>query len=427
MNILVVGTGYVGTTTGLIFAEHGHKVTGVDIDENKIVNLQAGKLHFYEKGLEELLNKHLQQNNITFTTHIEQCIGDHDVIYICVGTPQKEDGSANLRYLEEVARSIGKYMNGYKTIVTKSTVPVGTAEKVTKWIEEEQVTLYEFDVVSNPEFLREGSALHDALNPDRIVVGALTKRAFEQMRSLFGKVTCPYVETTPRAAELIKYAANSFLALKISYINELARLCDQLNINVKDVAMGMGLDKRIGSQFLGAGIGYGGSCFPKDVNALLNTGHVNAVPLTILKSAVEVNQTQPFYVLKKMEHVLGNWIGKTVAVLGLSFKAGTDDMRESPSLIVIDYLLKQGVHVKVHDPVVRWSSDKVLQFQSIEETIADSDAVLICTDWNQYKEFSWGAVKTLMKEPIIFDGRNCLDQEELQNLAVVYHGVACQL
>lgn len=424
MNILVVGTGYVGTTTSLLFAQLGHKVTGHDIDVKKIEHLQTGKLHFYEAGLEDLLKQQLKQKNISFTTNIEEGIINNDMIYICVGTPQQEDGSANLMYIEQVAKSIGTWMNGYKTIVTKSTVPVGTAEKITGWIKESQEKSHEFDVVSNPEFLREGSALYDALHPDRIVVGASTERAFQKMRELFGEVMCPYLETTTRSSELIKYAANSFLALKISYSNELARLCDQLNINVTDVAKGMGLDKRIGTSFLGAGIGYGGSCFPKDVNSLLDTAQSYSVPLTILKSAIEVNQTQPFYVLERMEHVVGGWKGKTIAVLGLSFKADTDDMRESPSLRIVEFLFKQGVTVKVHDPVANLMSDKVNQYESIEETVSDADAALICTDWLEYKKFAWESVKEKMKQSIILDGRNCLNAEELKRLGFTYTGVS---
>lgn len=424
MDILVVGTGYVGTTTALIFAEQGHRVTGLDVDTTKIENLQAGKLHFYETGLEELLNKHLQQKNIVFTTNIEKEIQNNEIIYICVGTPQKEDGSANLIYVEQVAKSIGKLMNGYKTVVTKSTVPVGTAEKVTEWIKDSQIVPYEYDVVSNPEFLREGSALYDALHPDRIVVGALTERAFQKMREVFGEVSCPYLETTPRASELIKYAANSFLALKISYINELARLCDRLNINVTDVAKGMGLDKRIGTSFLGAGIGYGGSCFPKDVNALLDAANQYGVALSILKSAVNVNKAQPFYVLEKMKQVLGGLEGKTIAILGLAFKANTDDTREASSLIVIDYLLKEGVNIKIHDPVVTLPSSYFKQYETVEETVTNADAVLICTDWSQYKDFAWETIKDKIANPIIFDGRNCLNAEKIKRLGFIYRGVA---
>jgi len=423
MNILVVGTGYVGTTTALIFAEQGHLVTGLDVDIGKIESLREGKLYFYETGLEALLNKHLQRKSLKFTTNVKEAIEENEMIYICVGTPQKQDGSANLVYVKQVAKSIGTFMNGYKTIVTKSTVPVETAERVADWVRESQTVPYEFDVVSNPEFLREGSALYDALHPDRIVVGASTERAFTKMRKLFGNVACPYIETTTRASELIKYAANAFLALKISYINELARLCDELGINVTEVAKGMGLDKRIGTSFLGAGIGYGGSCFPKDVNALLNKATERSMPLSILQSAVNVNSQQPFYFLGKMEAVLGGWSQKTIAVLGLSFKADTDDMREPPSLVIIDYLLQKGVQVKVHDPVCTLSSQNAQQCASIEETLTDADAVLICTDWSQYKTAQWSALKEKMRKPVIFDGRNCLPSAEMRSQGIAYYGV----
>ncbi len=424
MNILVIGTGYVGTTTALVFAEQGHQVMGVDIDEKKISSLKAGKLHFYEEGLEELLCKHLAQNNICFTTNMEEAIRKNEIIYICVGTPSKQDGSADLTYVEQVARSIGTYMNEYKVVVTKSTVPVGTAEKVTNWIIESKQAAHEFDVVSNPEFLREGSALYDALHPDRIVVGAASPKAFGKMKGLFDNVKSPYMETTQRAAELIKYAANSFLALKISYINELARLCDQLNININDVAKGMGLDNRIGTSFLGAGIGYGGSCFPKDVNALLDTANQYSASLSILEKAIQVNKTQPVYMLEKMKNIIGDLKGKNIAVLGLSFKANTDDIRESPSLIIIDYLLKEGVNVKTHDPVVTSYSACFKQYQTVEEAVTNADAVLICTDWSQYKDFAWETIKDKITNPIIFDGRNCLNAEKMKCLGFIYRGVA---
>ncbi|MFB9762686.1 UDP-glucose dehydrogenase family protein [Ectobacillus funiculus] len=423
MKILVIGTGYVGTTTALVFAENGHKVTGLDMDTKKIESLTAGNLHFYETGLEELLRKHLQNEMVQFTTNVEKAIQENDMIYICVGTPQNEDGSANLTYIEQVAKNVGKFMKGYKLVVTKSTVPVGTAEKVTNWIRGSQTSPHEFDVVSNPEFLREGSALYDALNPDRIVVGASTERAFQKMRELFGNVTCSYVETAPKAAELIKYAANAFLALKISYINELARLCDELNINVTEIATGIGLDKRIGTSFLRASLGYGGSCFPKDVNALLDTANQNSVSLSILESAVNVNKTQPFYVLEKMKEMLGGWEGKKVAVLGLSFKAGTDDMRESPSLIIIDYLIKKGVNVSVHDPVATFYTEYVSQHETVEKTVIDADAILICTDWPEYELLDWMSIKEVLRNPMIFDGRNMLNAEKLKRLGFLYQGI----
>lgn len=422
MKILIVGTGYVGTTTGLIFCEMGHQVTGLDLDINKINALQAGKLHFYEPGLDTLLIKHVEANNIHFTNQTEAAIRDNDIIFICVGTPQGADGNADLRFVKSVAESIGQYMNQYKVIVTKSTVPVGTAELVTGWIRNTQKTPIPFDVVSNPEFLREGSALTDALNPDRIVIGTTSEKSRKLLRELYQNFSCPMVETNPKASEMIKYAANSFLALKISYINELAKLCDELQINVNDVSKGIGLDHRIGPQFLKAGMGYGGSCFPKDVNALIETAKKNSNPLSILESVVKVNKEQPLYFVKKIKQALGGELqGKTFAVLGLSFKANTDDTRESPSLLLIDRLLEEKANIRVHDPIVQSAMN---QFAAVEETVTGADAIVLCTDWDDYKNLNWHSLKSLMKQPYIFDGRNMLNKRIVETAGFNYLGIA---
>ncbi|MED3622538.1 UDP-glucose dehydrogenase family protein [Neobacillus thermocopriae] len=429
MKILVIGTGYVGTTTSLIFCEKGHQVTGLDLDDRKIQALTSGKLHFYEPGLEELLTKHITNKNISFTTDTETAIKENDVIFICVGTPMGKEGSADLTFVKNVAESIGRYMNRYKVVVTKSTVPVGTAEKVTNWIIKNQPTPISFDVVSNPEFLREGSALYDALYPDRIVIGTTSEKARTIMEELYKDFQCPVVQTNPKASEMIKYAANSFLAMKISYINELARLCDRLGINVNDVSKGIGLDHRIGPLFLRAGMGYGGSCFPKDVNALLQTAKENGQLLSILDSVVKVNASQPLYFMEKIQQALGGDLqGKTIAVLGLSFKANTDDTRESPSLIIIENLLGDQVTVRAHDPVVHLDnsplSEVVQQFETVAETVSGTDAVILCTDWEDYKSLNWGELKPLMKQPYIFDGRNMLDKREVESLGFHYIGIA---
>ncbi|WHY76962.1 UDP-glucose/GDP-mannose dehydrogenase family protein [Neobacillus sp. WH10] len=424
MKILIVGTGYVGTTTGLIFCEMGHQVTGLDLDDHKIKALQAGKLHFYEPGLEDLLSKHVTAQNIMFTKNSKRAIEENDLIFICVGTPQCDDGSADLTYVKSVAESISIYMNRYKVIVTKSTVPVGTANLVTKWIKESQDEQIPFDVVSNPEFLREGSALHDALNPDRIVIGTTSETASKLMKELYQNFPCPIIETNPKASEMIKYAANSFLAMKISYINELARVCDDLKINVKDVSKGVGLDHRIGPHFLKAGMGYGGSCFPKDVNALIQIAKENGKPLSILESVVQVNEGQPRYFIDKMKQAFGGDLkNKIIAVLGLAFKANTDDTRESPSLNLIDRLKVEQAKVKVHDPIVKMAGHSD-QFPVIEETVADADALVICTDWDEYKNLDWERLKLLMNQPYIFDGRNILDKGILESLGFHYVGVA---
>ncbi|WML24832.1 UDP-glucose/GDP-mannose dehydrogenase family protein [Neobacillus sp. OS1-33] len=423
MKILIIGTGYVGTTTGLIFCEMGHKVTGLDLDEQKIQALRAGNLYFYEPGLEELLTKHLQTNQLAFTNDTETAIKDNDLIFICVGTPQAPDGSADLTYVKKVAKSIGQHLNQYKVIVTKSTVPVGTAKLVTSVIQENQTFPIPFDVVSNPEFLREGSALEDALHPDRIVIGTTSETARTIMRELYKDFHCPIVETHPKASEMIKYAANSFLALKISYINELARVCDKLSINVNDISNGIGLDHRINPHFLKAGMGYGGSCFPKDVNSLIQTAKELGNPLSILEAVVKVNAEQPVYFIEKMKQSLGSDLkNKTIAVLGLSFKANTDDTRESPSLILIDKLLEEQATIKTHDPIVKMGVPH--QFLTIEETVAGADALVICTDWDDYKNLNWQSLKTLMKQPYIFDGRNMLDKEKVEKLGFYYFGMA---
>ncbi|WP_413306915.1 UDP-glucose/GDP-mannose dehydrogenase family protein [Bacillus sp. 1P10SD] len=422
MKILIVGTGYVGTTTGLIFCEMGHQVTGLDLDENKIKALEAGKLHFYEPGLEDLLIKHIAAKNISFTKKTKKAVKENDVIFICVGTPQGTDGSADLTFVKNVAESIGTNMDNYKVIVTKSTVPVGTAELVTKWIREKQNDPIPFDVVSNPEFLREGSAVLDALNPDRIVIGTTSEKARAIMRDLYKDFHCPIVETNPRASEMIKYAANSFLALKISYINELARLCNRLQINVNDVSKAIGLDHRIGPHFLNAGLGYGGSCFPKDVSALIQVARQNGRPLSILESAAKVNKEQTDYFIEKIKQVLGgNLQSKTIAVLGVAFKANTDDTREAPSLVLIKQLQEEKVNLRVHDPIVKLESG---QFPTVAETVTGADAVVLCTDWDDYKALDWASLKPLMNQPCIFDGRNMIDKRLVESLGFNYLGIA---
>lgn len=423
MKILIIGTGYVGTTTGLIFCELGHKVTGLDLDELKIQALQNGNLHFYEPGLEDLLKKHTQARNINFTKETTTAIKENDVIFICVGTPQGSDGRADLTFVKNVAKSIGQHINQYKVIVTKSTVPVGTAELVTRVIKENQTAPHPFDVVSNPEFLREGSALKDALNPDRIVIGTTSEAAKIIMRELYKDFHCPIVETHPKASEMIKYAANSFLALKISYMNEVARVCDKLTINVNDVSNGIGLDHRINPHFLKAGMGYGGSCFPKDVNALIHTAKEHGSPLSILEAVVKVNTEQPSYFIEKIKQALGGDLkNKTIAVLGLSFKANTDDTRESPSFVLIDRLVEEQATIKTHDPMVK--SGATHQYMTVEETITGADALVLCTDWDEYKNLNWQSLKPLMKQPYIFDGRNIIDKEKVKKLGFQYYGIS---
>ena len=423
MNILIIGSGYVGTTTGLVFCEMGHHVTGLDIDEEKVKKLQSGVLHFFEPGLEELLIKHTQNNNITFTTNTVKAIKENDIIFICVGTPQGADGSADLGFVKGAAKEIGKHMENYKIIVNKSTVPVGTAESVSKWIKENQKTNVPFDVLSNPEFLREGSALNDALNPDRVVIGSSNEKAGEIIKALYKGLQCPIIQTSTKAAELIKYASNSFLALKISYINELSRLAKKLNIHIDDISEGVGLDHRIGKNFLKAGIGYGGSCFPKDISALLYTAYKHNAELSILNAAKKVNETQHIYFIKLIRNILGEIKGKTIAVLGLAFKANTDDTRESPAIKIINELVSEGANVTCYDPIAKIATGIATQYSTIEDAIKNCDAVIICTEWQEFQNTDWEKQKSFMKNPIIIDGRNILEKSKMEMIGFNYYHI----
>ncbi|NBD27340.1 UDP-glucose dehydrogenase family protein [Paenibacillus glycinis] len=427
MNILIIGTGYVGATTAMVFAESGWQVTGLDIDAGKIERLRQGRLHFHEPGLEDLIAKHVRSGRLLFTTDSETAIADHDVIFICVGTPSRPDGNADLRYIRQAAEDIGRAMNGYKLVVTKSTVPVGTQEQVKAWIESAQRQPYRFDVASNPEFLREGKAVEDALRPDRIVIGTDSARATRQLRTLYGSFRCPWIVTKPRTAELIKYASNAFLATKISYMNELAKLCDELEVNVKEVADGMGLDPRIGPSFLQAGLGYGGSCFPKDVSELVMTSRKHEVNLRILDQVMEVNQGQFAYLLDKARARLGSLAGKEIAVLGLAFKPDTDDIREAPALRMIDRLLLEQASVRLYDPVAalpdRSSYRDVTVCSTPEEALLGAEAVMLCTEWTEFAELDWAQAKAFLEQPNFFDGRNMLDAGRMRGMGYFYQSI----
>lgn len=428
MNILVIGTGYVGTTTALVFAEMGWKVTGLDVDPLRIRLLRQGKLHFYEPGLEDLLIKHLGTRRIRFTTNKKKAIQDNELIFICVGTPSLPDGSADLRYVKQVAEDIGRHMNGDKLIINKSTVPVGTQERVAAWTRDAQTTAYPFEVASNPEFLREGKALMDALQPDRIIIGTNSDDAAQRLGKLYKPMQCPIMVTTPRTAEFIKYAANAFLATKISFINEVARLSDRLGVNVKEVAYGIGLDNRIGPSFLQAGIGYGGSCFPKDVAALLNMADHNGVEQELLKKVVHVNQTQPLYMLQKVRERVGALAEKRIALLGLAFKPDTDDIREAPAIRMIQVLRNEKAYVQVYDPIAALppelvDDESVVFGSSPEETMEGADAAIICTEWPVFLNIDWDQVKDSMKAPNLFDGRNMLDADRMKDIGFYYQGI----
>ncbi|SMF89469.1 UDPglucose 6-dehydrogenase [Paenibacillus uliginis N3/975] len=427
MDILVVGTGYVGTTTALVLAEMGWNVTGLDSDQIKLNLLLQGRIPFYEEGLEDLLEKHLQSDKINFTSITDQAIKHNDVIFICVGTPSRSDGNADLQYVKQVAMDIGRYMNSYKLIVIKSTVPVGTQEMVEQWIRSAQSHVSPFDVASNPEFLREGKALSDALYPDRIIIGTDSDRAAELLKELYQTMQCPVVVTAPKTAELIKYAANAFLVTKISYINELSRLCDKLGVNVKEVAHGIGLDPRIGSSFLRAGIGYGGSCFPKDVSALLRLANDQDTPLTLLKQAVSVNQTQYLHLLEKARTRIGAFNGKKISILGLAFKPDTDDIREAPAIRIIQKLLSERALISVHDPIAKLPQEliheSVTSFSSPEQALEGADAVFLCTEWKTYLSIDWVHIKQIMNQPNLFDGRNLLNAKVMEGMGYYYQGV----
>jgi UDPglucose 6-dehydrogenase len=429
MSILIMGTGYVGITTAIMFAELGILATGFDSNAAKIALLNQGHLPFYEKDLEPLLVKHLAQRTVRFVQDEQAAIEEHSVIFLCVGTPSNSDGSVNLFAIKQASEWIGKYMREQTLVVIKSTVPVGVNERVSEWIASKQTTPIPFDVVMNPEFLREGSALADALAPDRIVVGSDSAEAANRVLSLYTKINCPKIVTAPKAAVMIKYASNAFLATKISFINELARLCDGLEIDIAEISQGMGLDPRIGEKFLKAGIGYGGSCFPKDVDALLHTASANRKRLTIIEHAAKVNRTQPLHALDVWERVMPSTFKKaTVAVLGISFKPHTDDLREAPSLVILSELLSKQAKVRVHDPIAvlpaHFRALGVQQLDSAREALQGADAVVLCTEWPEYREIDWLSMKPILNGHIVFDGRNALDGKSLIRLGYEYYGIS---
>ena len=392
MHIAVIGTGYVGLVTGACFAEFGVDVTCVDVDSGKIERLSAGVMPIYEPGLEQLVTKNVQSGRLRFTTDVKQAVEQALVIFLAVGTPPKDDGSPDLSFVETAARSVAEYMNGYKVIVTKSTVPIGTGEFLRRLIRQHQKSKVNFGVVSNPEFLREGAAINDFMRPDRVVIGSADEEAIAIMRDLYRPlylIEAPFVVTSLEAAELTKYAANAFLATKISFINEIAGLCEKIGCDVHDVARAMGMDKRIGSKFLHPGPGFGGSCFPKDTRALASVAQQFECDSLVVDAVIEVNKRQRKAMLPKIEKLVGELKGKTVAVLGLAFKPETDDMREAPSVEIINGLLERGAHVRAYDPVAMTEAAHVLpkiEYASDEyEAVTDADALVFVTEWNQFR------------------------------------------
>lgn len=424
MKIAVVGTGYVGLVTGTCFAEVGVDVSCVDIDEGKIARLKRGEIPIYEPGLEEMVKRNMEAGRLQFSTSLKEVLPNVEIVFSAVGTPPDEDGSADLKYVLDVAREFGRNIEDYKLLVTKSTVPVGTAAKVKKVIEEELAsrgTDIPFDVASNPEFLKEGAAIKDFMSPDRVVVGTENDTARKVMARLYKPFMLlgeRMIFTDIPSAEMIKYAANSMLATRISFMNDIANLCEIVGADVNMVRKGIGADSRIGKKFLYAGIGYGGSCFPKDVKALIHTAAENGYDLKVLKAVEEVNQAQKLILFKKLKkYFKGDIKGKTVALWGLSFKPLTDDMREAPSLVIIDALLEAGAKVKVYDPVAmeecqRRIGNVVEYCHDMYEAASDADAVMLLTEWNQFRIPSLGVLKKIMRGHAFFDGRNIYDKDE---------------
>ena len=425
MKIVIVGSGYVGLVTGACFSEVGIDVVCVDIDQKKIENLNKGIVPIFEPGLEEMLLRNMKKGRLSFTTNIKEAIQDCEVLFIAVGTPPDEDGSADLKYVLSVARDCGKHMNDYMLIVTKSTVPVGTSEKVKHAVQDElnkRNAAIPFDVASNPEFLKEGAAIDDFLKPDRIVIGLASQRAEELMRSLYKPFTLnghPVIFMDITSAEMTKYAANAMLAAKISFMNDIANLCEIAGADINLVRKGIGSDSRIGNKFIYPGIGYGGSCFPKDVQALIRTAGEFNYELRVLKAVEAVNQDQKLVLFNKIMNYFGGDIqGKTIALWGLSFKPQTDDMREAPSLIIVKKLLEAGAKVKAYDPVAMKEAkhhfgDTISYFEDQYEALIDADCLAILTEWPEFKFPNFKIIKKLLNTSAIFDGRNIYDRAEM--------------
>lgn len=433
MKIAIVGTGYVGLVTGTCFAEIGVNVICVDTDSEKIDALVKGIIPIYENGLEEMVLRNTKAGRLKFTTSLESCLDEVDVVFSAVGTPPDEDGSADLTYVLEVARTIGRNMKKYVLVVTKSTVPVGTAKKVRATIQEEldkRGVHIDFDVASNPEFLKEGNAISDFMSPDRVVVGVESERAKEIMSKLYK----PFLLNNFRvifmdipSAEMTKYAANSMLATRISFMNDIANLCELVGADVNMVRSGIGSDTRIGRKFLYPGIGYGGSCFPKDVKALIKTAEQNGYEMRVLRAVEEVNEKQKSILFEKLlKHFNGDLQGRTIALWGLSFKPETDDMREAPSLVLIDKLLAAGCNIRAYDPAAmkecaRRIGDCVFYANDMYEAALDADALLLVTEWKEFRLPSWAVIKKAMKTPVLLDGRNIYEKKEIEEFGFTYY------
>ena len=423
MKIAVSGTGYVGLVTGVCLAEHGHNVVCVDVDEEKVAKMSKGISPIYEPGLDDLMIKNMER--LTFTTDYASAYKDAEVIFIGVGTPEKKDGSANLTYVYKVAEQIAENAENDCIVVIKSTVPIGTNDKVEAFITEKAKDGISIHIASNPEFLAQGTAVRDTLHASRIVIGAESKYAANILKEVYKDFDAPILVTNRRSAEMIKYASNDFLALKISYVNEIANLCEIVGADINDVTKGMGYDPRIGDKFLNAGIGYGGSCFPKDTKALHWLANFNDYELKTVKAAIETNDNQKFKIIKKARKYYENLQGKKIAVLGLTFKPGTDDLREAPSLVNIPIFLDEGCEIKAWDPAGVENYKKkypteIIYCDSIDEAIKDADLCVIFTEWDEVKKYDITKFEKLMRNPIVIDGRNCYDLEQIKKTNVIY-------
>ncbi|MCR8986284.1 UDP-glucose/GDP-mannose dehydrogenase family protein [Brevibacillus laterosporus] len=432
MKVAVIGTGYVGVTTGVALAMAGHEVTGVDVDEEKIRLLQSGKSPIYEPGLDEALVDVISRGKLEFTTDHTVALLSAQIIFICVGTPSDQEGRADLRVFKDVIDQV-HYMLRHddyeRVLVIKSTVPVGSNDQVAELFSD----CPQIHVVSNPEFLREGSALQDSLKPARIVLGASSTQAFERLEELYKNIEAPRIKTSRLNAEMIKYASNAFLSMRISFMNELARLSDKLGTDISIIATGMGLDSRIGPEFLRAGLGYGGSCFPKDTSALLSIAEERNEPLTILYQVAKVNEQQPTWFLQKVEQRLGDLANKRIALLGLSFKPNTDDIREAPAQKLLTILQEKEALITAYDPVAMpnmqrvFSGEQVTYTQTAYEAVNGADAVILCTEWGEFLELDYEHVYHIMRQPLIFDGRNALPHSELGKIGFEYVGIGNQV
>ncbi len=440
--IAVAGTGYVGLVSGACLADFGNTVICVDNNKQKIERLEKGEIPIYEPGLDDVVRRNVDAGRLSFTTDMASAVRSSEVVFIAVGTPPADDGSADLTYVEAVAREIARAMNGYKVVVDKSTVPIGTGKRVRSWIEDELSKRsddhdHAFDVVSNPEFLREGSAVQDFMHPDRVVIGCESAKAGERMKDVYRSLyinETPFIETNVETAEMIKYASNSFLAVKITFINEVANLCEKVGANVLDVAKAMGRDGRIGGKFLHPGPGYGGSCFPKDTRAMAQIGRDAKEPLSIVETTIAVNEQQKLRMAVKIENGLGgpgSLKGKTLAVLGLAFKPNTDDMREAPALTILPELASRGARLRVCDPAAReeagWRlesiQDSLTWCDNEYEAMQDADALVLMTEWNQYRNLDFDRVKQLLVKPVFFDLRNVYKKQAIEDKGFTFFGI----